>query len=323
MLRLVLLGLLTCVAPSVACAQASPQRVVLVDADAELLRAVRSSLAPWGVDIVSVDGDVPPGSMPLAAESGRAIALERHADAVVWISDGSSGAALWVYDARAERSLARELTAAPPFDPPTAAAVALTLKTLLLHSTVAPVRERAAPPAPPPARIVHVELGGGLVAFATSPADAEPRVSLAASVWPTELSGILGFSLGARTGPGVAFQTADASGRWTSTLVTVGVRARLVLGMFDIGAGIEAGLAITTLEAELAASRQAHVLRAAFGGAGWGELGVRPDPALRLVLRVGATFLAPIERYVERGALVLDVSPAAMLAELLISLAFS
>lgn len=326
MLRLVLVlaSILTAL-PALAAAQPDGRRVVLVAIDGELTRAVHTSLAPWGTELVSVDGDAP-ASMPLASDRGRAIAAEHHADAVVWISASDAGPALWVYDVEADRSLARALTSAPPFDEATAAAVALTIKTLLRHSAVAPTSERAAPPptsSPPAPRIAQVELGGGLLALATAPSDVEPRLSLAVSLWPTELSGIVGFSLGARTGPGIAVRTADANGRWTSTLVALGVRVRADLGLFDAGAGIEAGVLVTTLDVQLGASHEAHLVRAGFGGAGWGEVGVRPDSALRIALRAGASILLPYERYLQRGALVLDVSPVALLAELSFAVCFS
>jgi hypothetical protein len=316
------LGALLGIVPSVVLAQAPRSRVVLVAVDAELTRAIDTSLAPWGVVLVSIEGDTP-ASMPLASDRGRAIAAEQHADAVVWISASDAGPALWVYDAESSRSLARGLSSAPPFDEPTAAAVALTLKTLLRHSAVAPVAERAAPPPPIAPRVLQLELGGGLVALATSPSDVEPRLSLAVSFWPRELSGIVGFALGARAGPGIAVHDTEANGRWTSTLLLAGIRARADLGLFDLGGGIEGGLAVTTLDLDLGASPQAHVVRTSFGGTGWGEVGVRPDPAVRIALRAGITALLPYERYLRRGALVLDVSPIAALAELLVSVSFS
>jgi hypothetical protein len=317
--------LLALTLPSLALAQAAEtRRLVLVSVDAELSGAVSTSLAPWGVELVSIDGDAP-ASMPLAADRGRDIAAREHADAVVWISISDAGPALWVYDADADRSLSRGLTSAPPYDEPTAAAVALTLKTLLRHSLVAPVAERAVVPEPARAapRFVHLEIGGGVGAFATSPSDVEPRASLAASLWPGELEGIVGFSLSARSGPGISIRAEDATGRWTSTLLALGVRLRGELGLFDLGVGLEAGAAITTLDAQLALAQPAHVLRLDFGRAGWGEVGIRPDAGLRIAIRAGATVSLPFERYVQRGALVLDVSPVALLAELLVGLSFS
>jgi hypothetical protein len=132
----------------------------------------------------------------------------------------------------------------------------------------------------------------------------------------------VGFAIGARAGPGISFHGAGASGRWTSTLLALGVRLRWALGLVDLGAGLEGGTLITTLDAELRGTGSANVLRADFGGAGWAEVGLRPDPALRTALRVGATVTLPFERYLQRGDLLLDVSPVALLAEVLVSLSF-
>lgn len=310
-------------APSLALAQDA--RVVLVAVDDGLLTASESALAPWGVEVVRVDGATP-ASMPLASDVGASVAREHRATVVVWVSTGEGGPALWVYDAVAERTLARALPSAPPFDEPTSAAIALTLKTLLRQSEAAPPAERVVePPSPgasPTPHSFEIEIGGGLASFATEPVDAEPRFSLAASYWPTEVGAILGVAIGARAGTGIGVHTAETNGRWTSTQAAVGLRLRGVLDPFDVGGGIEAGVSITTLDVTLASAARASLIRVALAGAMWGEVGVRPSPEVRVALRAGATVALPYERYLERGVLVLDVSPVAMIAELLVALRF-
>lgn len=314
----VVLFLLLAMAPR---AEAQTGRVVLVSLDAELEAAISTSLAPWGAQIVPHVGESP-GSMPAASELGRSLAAAEQALAVVWISTSESGPALWVYDADGDRVLARALPSPPPFDEPTAAAVALTLKTMLRHSAVAPPAERAVVPAPPPYRLVHLELALGALAFATRPEDAEPRIALALSLFPEALGGIVGASLAARAGTGIAVEAGSARGRWTDTLVSLGLRLRGTLGVVDLGVGLEAGVFVTTLDVTLAPDVAVSVVRASFGGVAWGEVGLRPDPSLRFALRGGVSGSAPSERYVQRGAPVIEIAPVALLSELALEIAF-
>jgi hypothetical protein len=135
-------------------AQAPGARAALVNPGAELERAARVALEPWHVKLVILTAPTPGATAPRANQAARALARAEDCDAVVWISEHERGHALWIYDRAADHAVALTLATPPPFDGPTAAAVALSIKTLLRHSTTAPPRERfgavaqAAEPAP-------------------------------------------------------------------------------------------------------------------------------------------------------------------------------
>ncbi len=116
-------------------------RVVMVAAPAGLESAVEAALASWPIQVTSAPGD-PGATMPAAGDRARAIGQATGAGAVVWLASDGSGHAVWVLDVESGHVTARRLPQAPPFDDLTAAAVALTIKTLLRHSQVVPVMER-------------------------------------------------------------------------------------------------------------------------------------------------------------------------------------
>jgi hypothetical protein len=136
-------------------AQEGARRVVLLNADAGLERAARAALQPWHVEVSSLSGAWPGSTVPEANARAKALALSAHATALVWVSIEAGGGALWLYDRESERLIERPLATLPPFDPAAAAAVALSIKTLLRHSTAAPAEERYGatahnePPMPP------------------------------------------------------------------------------------------------------------------------------------------------------------------------------
>ncbi len=129
-MRAACLGIAIAIAVFPAGARAAPAqaRVVLADPDPELLRAVRSALAPWKLEVV-VDESPPADELEAETRAG-----ERSARFVVWRRRG----ALVVFD-RDRGSTEERESAAGPLDAVDAAAAALTVKTLM-----------RLPPPPPP-----------------------------------------------------------------------------------------------------------------------------------------------------------------------------
>jgi hypothetical protein len=121
-LRVACLGIALALAASAADARAAPAqaRVVLADPDPELLRAVRSALAPWKLEVL-VDEAPPADELEAEARAG-----ELSARFVVWRRQG----ALIVFDRDRSSTEERESTAGP-LDAVDAAAAALTVKTLM------------------------------------------------------------------------------------------------------------------------------------------------------------------------------------------------
>jgi hypothetical protein len=311
---LALLGAAWLALPSAASAQT---RVVLATRDPALESALEAALAPWNITLVVLD-QIDAGAMPASAEHGAELARRHDAAAVTWISlDANGAAALWTYDAASARIVARALPVAPPFDEPTADAVALSIKTLLRYSAAAPPTERLVDPGAPSEWLV--EIGAGARALATQPGDVEPRFALGVAAWPRALGGTVGFALLARSGTGVGIARAAASGRFGSADVSLGVRARLPLAsLLDLAFGLELGISVAWLDATVD-DDGAHVLPLDVDPTGglWGELGLRPFASLRVAVRVGAFMSAITRSYLVHGRSILDTQPIAPFGELL------
>jgi hypothetical protein len=302
-------------------AASAQTRVVLATPDPTLETALDAALAPWNVSIVVVDPTTTTDRMPSAAERGAQLARDHQAAAVTWISiDASGAAALWMYDPASTRVVARPLPVAPPFDEPTADAVALSIKTLLRHSTAAPAAERIVDP-PPPSEW-RVELGAGARALATQPSDVEARFVLAGSVFPTALGSILGFSLSARAGTGIAAMPDTDASRFGAFDVALGVRACATLHpVVDLTFGLEIGASVLWLAGvKIDGMRRSTEVDVDPSGTIWAAIGVRPTSWLRIALRLGA-FVEPVTRsYAVTGHAFFSTQVAAPFAELVFEL---
>jgi hypothetical protein len=218
--------------------------------------------------------------MPDSGEAARRIAEAHSTGAVVWVSVADGGSALWIYDAAEDRIAARALAAEPPYDDATAAAVALSIKTLLRHSRVAPEPERWAaaaegfgddlppppsaraapvdapdttadePAAPPPAPAPRADPAGRLflrVALdgrfrRTVPSAPEPRFSLGVLIRPFD-GELLGVALDVASGPGVATDGRRFEGRLIDNEAMLSAVLRAPLAP-HVGAAAEAGAGV-------------------------------------------------------------------------------
>jgi hypothetical protein len=251
----------------------------------------------------------PGNTMPGSADRARALARERQAVAVVWISQSDEGPALWMYDATRDRVAARRLSTSPPFDPAAAASVALIVKTLLRLSDVPPPSERVQEPGE--RHWLHIGLLAGARLPPISDGSVEPRLGLRAIVWPQPLGGWLGGGLEITSGPGLGVDGDDFRGHWTETVVLAALHGRALLGSnTDAGLAAGAGMDITTLNGSAADSaEQASVLRANAVAAAHAEIGWRFSPGLRLGLRAGLVHRFRTQTYLVRGETVLEAKP--------------
>ena len=151
---LVVLGLL-------ASAQAvqAQSNVVLVNPEKALLRATEKALQPWEIAVTALTSEqvAPSESMPGARDRARELCSTHVARAAIWLTSNDDGEALWVYDQQNDRVVVRKLNVRRPLGDADAAAVALSIKTLLMHTSAAPPPQRfgaqslaAAAPAPTP-----------------------------------------------------------------------------------------------------------------------------------------------------------------------------
>ncbi|HEX4628707.1 MAG TPA: hypothetical protein VH137_07950, partial [Gemmatimonadales bacterium] len=140
-------------------ARAGAGRVVTIDLEPRVADALVVALSPWSLAIVRTPGPCPAPEIDAASSRARLIAVEQHADAVVWITPPRRPAergSLWVYEALTMALAVRPLTVSAPFDDAGAAAVALSVKTILRASPLAgpepttdePAKRAAVAPAP-------------------------------------------------------------------------------------------------------------------------------------------------------------------------------
>jgi hypothetical protein len=249
--------------------------VVLLDPPEQFDRAVRAALSPWGMRIERVVRDAPTPTLPGTALHAGALARELNAQALVWISSNSDGAALWIYEVSKGTITARPIPDVP-LDRALAAALALSVKTWLRSSNQNPEAvtsplERPMPPAPvaptarpapapvldagsdgsPPSRdaprwqvVVHAAARRG----AFEPTVIEPRYGLEVRVSPWRGAGATRALLAARVEVGEAHGVRNSSFQGTySELaggVSLGIAHRLAEPLrvaFHIGAALHRG----------------------------------------------------------------------------------
>src|SRR5688572_793901 len=225
MLRLavVLLALVSVLAAGTSAAAPGERRVAVLQPDGELLRALSIALSPWGLETVRSDAALPVSSQPEAVQMASRLAQELDVQALVWITSAESGSLLWVFDVSSGDVTARMLAETPPFDGAAAAAIALSVKTVLRSSGVAPPEERLGSrtePANAP-RSVALELGAGGRWFAADAVDF--RLGLAGVTWLTR-SRNLGLSFAVSWGPGLPIDEPAYTGSYRE--LTAGGAAR-------------------------------------------------------------------------------------------------
>jgi len=288
-------------------------RVVLVQTP-ELEHALVVQLEPWDVEIAKAD-DVPPYTTDRAA----VIAEARAASALVW----ATGTELHVYDARTHEMFSRPLGQTLPLDPPAASSVALTVKTMLRSTNVAPAAERIEQPAPtttakpaplpmapppnappvtketgpPPVAFVEAGLGGKVIA-----SDGELRFNAGFGLQPPKFP--FGGAIEAHIGTGASFK----DGRWVRGLFDV--LARYSLSAWS-GTALEVGvgpsLSVLSLDGTIAGF-PVHVIHV--------DPGLRTTIAFELrnpTFAIAAVAAADFQAHVlyQAGAMqVLEVSPA-------------
>jgi len=201
-------------------AAAAAHRVAAVDPDPEVTRALDVALSPWDVTLVEVHLESPGATMPIAVDRARSIARDVSAEVVVWVSSADDGFAVWIYDAASDHASARKLDQSPPFDGPTAAGVALSVKTLLRGTIVAPPPERFGASTQEGPWRLGLSAGASSRMTATSPLEA--RFGAQASAWAR----YWGALLDVESGPGVHPANAALAGTLVDTAVRVALAAR-------------------------------------------------------------------------------------------------
>src|SRR5262245_24570466 len=111
------------------------KRIAVLQPDDELVRAISIALSPWGVATIRSDRPLPGPSQLETIRAATRLADELRVEALVWVTRAEQGSLLWVFDNRGDVT-SRALVETPPFDSAAAAAVALSVKTILRSSDV-------------------------------------------------------------------------------------------------------------------------------------------------------------------------------------------
>lgn len=310
--------------------------MAIVEFDETLERAVRAALEPWSLQIVTAAGPTPGATAPLTNELAREIARTKRVDAVVWISEHEQSYALWIYDVSTDHVVTRPLSRPPPFDEPTAAAVALSVKTLLRYSTTAPESERfgavprsvtPATPAPPTAIALpaipkptavqretidapyfEVESVAALRGGRTNPSAYEPRLGLGVAWWPS--AGWFAGTVGVSIGTGIEVNNKLFQGRMIDPEATLAARTRSRIGRgLQLSAAVGPALHITLLDGTvLSEEHRAQVWRVAPSLRGELQADWRFTRWLRLGARGAGFLMLATQRYTVENEAVLTVS---------------
>jgi hypothetical protein len=302
-------------------AEAREGRVVAIDVDARVADALVVALSPWSLTVVRSRGPTPTLDFDAASARARTIAAEQHAGAVVWIAPPrppDEQTTLWVYDAETLQLAVRPLSASEPFDAAAAAAIALSVKTVLRASplsTTEPPTEAPRPPPPeapspaapspstasPPAATSSAwRVETILAARAPTGANAavEPRAALGVSVWPTSFRGHGGIGLAIQAGPGVSVETGGFSGELREFSVEATARVRAQAHWFALELEGGPGLFLTSLSGQVQSTTLSlSALRLDPSLSLGVAADVNPSPRVSLGVLVDGSALLRFQRY--------------------------
>jgi hypothetical protein len=231
--------LLAAGAPAASGAPAAERRVVLADPDPELKHAMDQALAPWHLEVV-VDG-APPAD---AAEAGERAGADT-ARFVVW-RDGDQ---LVAYD-RAQASLERRASRAGPLDPPTAAAAALTIKTMMRLPP--PQADEPAPPSVSkhlPSIELRIQAGAATRIARSDTTEVSMRLGGAVQLRPSRAAGWW-LGVAADGGTSTAVSRASFKGAWSEWSLLALASWSHPLGAVELEPHLGAGLRRSTLHGD-------------------------------------------------------------------------
>lgn len=225
--------------------------VLLVDPPEGLEKATRTALDPWNIEIEVVSGMVLEPIMPDSSDAARALAKEHDARAVIWIGRSAKGSSLWAYDSKDDRVVVRRLSPEPPFDAASAAAVALSIKTLLRHSDVAPKEQRFGSQAPKPITITRDFRFEALGAGRYTDSEAESTQLRLGLGLAYRWHGGLEVHTQLRLGTGLEVGNDAISGHFSDLTWSAGLRYLFDVGALQVGPTAALSLHFSSIEGTL------------------------------------------------------------------------
>lgn len=292
--------------------------VLLVSPPKELRAATTMALTPWDLHVEVIDEIVPSETMPGARDRAKLLAEQHQARAIVWLTTNKDGAALWVYDAQDDRVIVRRLSVTLPLDEATAASVALSIKTLLMHSQAAPPEQR-----------FGAEESSNPAFTPTSQTSSPP------SVWSLEVQGLarhsladdgsteirLGLGLSRRLraldlaaglilGPGRSVDSPGLQGHYSDFTLGVELRYPTTITDWTLTPSLLASAHWTEIEGTLGGTDARVSATRLNPSLGAGLLVMRRVGILRVGLRAQSSYFLRSQRYLVSGEPVLDLPSA-------------
>jgi hypothetical protein len=276
----IVFGALLCASPG---ARGASDRLALGTHDAALASALSVAVSPRGLSVIELPEPLrSPDDVHVAR---REIAVAGTV-AVVWLCDDARSANALCFCGGDGRLVVRPLSVSAPLDPPTAAAVALTVKMLL------------GPPPPPAPRAVAA------APVAAAPAEESPRSTFPALVVSLDVGAryqpISAGPFGLRLMLGAVLSPERWGGRWgvgahvgagQALAVGDGQPAGRTLNDLDFGLHARGRLALGRPWLELDLGPSVHLLAVAEGAPASGRADVSIDASVGLILPVGRTLL--------------------------------
>jgi hypothetical protein len=300
-------------------------RVLVLTADPVLERSLEVALAPWKLEIVTIDGETLGDAVAAASDRATELARRYRATVVMWIGSNQTGRSVWIFDASA-RTLMHRQEPDRGDSAAAAASVALSVKTLLRASTIVPLEERAEATERAPAREtaapvwLRVEAQAGVRWFDLDDGTFDTRVGGLVSFWPRRWGGRVGAALGVSLGSGIEIEPLTG-GRFGDTSIELLLARRFSLPhRLVLEPAIGASLHITDLAGAVGSPAiRVHDRRANPSLDAALVWGASPLPHLQIGLHAGLSWLLQAQRYLAAGALVFE--PAAWELDLGVQLA--
>jgi hypothetical protein len=279
-----------------AAGNAFADRVLLIAPPPTLARAAHDQLAPYHIDVVVADK-----SMPTGGDVARALAGAYQARAVAWVDGGR----LVVFDAVDGSTVERAAPA--PLDDAGAAALALTLKTVLRERFAA--EDAVEPPGPS----IDFGIAAGLRMHGGA---AEPRVGLGADWRPGAAPIVVG--LRGSLGGGVPAHADRFSGTWNDRAFGAVALYPWISEPFEVRAGAGASLMWTSIHGVLLSDGSAAQDSELDFGLDAEASAVWRRPPIALGLRAVTTWVPSRQRYTVADQSVFEVSPVEAELDLLV-----
>lgn len=294
-------------------ARADDTRVALLADDATVRDAVTLALEPWRLQVVPLAAWAPPADVSSAIVRAQKLAERERAGAVVWLAGSGAEWSLFVYDVETRQLIARGQIAAPPYDAAAAAALALSVKSLLRASTVAPPLERVAAVSDAMARRTQLRLEAlvGARGMLGDPRALELRLGVGIAWFPRRLRQHFGLGLDVRAGPGVGLDEASFAGRLLDVALSLSARTRIEPARrLALEPMVAVSARFTTLDGTLPATgvhvRADRVDPALDGGM---AIDVHVGQSIHLGVVILASYLIRYQRYLVNGTPVLSLFP--------------